>query len=84
MILKGKKTVKLLILLFILTALCGCKTTDYLKNKIDKRESDRIQNEKYSEKAKGSPVWWNTRYGRRETTRHLNTDQFGGGSSFSR
>jgi hypothetical protein len=74
---------KLLFILLILicVCLCGCQTspTGYIQGKLDQRESDRIQQKQYSDEAKGTNVWWNSRYDNRSTNRHLNNDQFGFG-----
>ena len=69
------------LLILICIILSGCQTTptDYIQGKLDQRESDRIQQEQYSDETKGSNVWWNSRYDNRSTNRHLKNDQFGYG-----
>ena len=70
---------KLLLVLSLLSLLLtGCQSSsDYIHGKLDKREEDRVQQEEYSNEAKGSNIWWNSRYDTRSTNKHLNNDQFG-------
>jgi hypothetical protein len=68
------------VILFGVVAVClnGCSDShEYLQTKLDNREADRATKEQYSTEAKGTNVWWNSRYDTRTQDRHLNDDQFG-------